>query len=197
MGKEKAAAPAPGAKIHLEAKYVIMPVVSRHSHPSCLEHTLVIPRFQKPQYKVPLAPTRPAGSLLPPLPALQRTQGSLNRWLGLFSHPCVQRNILCPLPPMPPQHHHLAHTPWVTLPSEPQQHPSTEHRYKGGLAKRSVADISGDHPHWQVSSSWAFPWTAPPPVRQSYVTCFGQCHIQVEAFNCQCQSSWTSATAGA
>lgn len=45
------------ANTHLETKCVIMPVLSQaHSHPSCSEHTLVITRFPKPQYKVPLYP---------------------------------------------------------------------------------------------------------------------------------------------
>lgn len=45
------------ANTHLEAKRVIMPLLSQaRSRPSCSEHTSVITRFQKPQHKVPLYP---------------------------------------------------------------------------------------------------------------------------------------------
>lgn len=164
---------------------MITPAASQaHSHASRLQHTLVITKFQKPQYKVPLAPTRPADNLLL-LPALPRTRGSLNRWLGLLSHPCTQRNILFPPPRIPPQHQLGAHTPRLPRPQSPQATaPSTGHRQGGGLGKSSTAAFV-------VATG---PGSSPPPghcqVRQSSVPCFGQHHIQVEASNGQCLALW-------
>lgn len=99
--------------------------------------------------------------------------------------------MLFPLPQKPPQHQHLVHPPWLPPLQPPGPlHPSTEHRCRGDLAKRSMGDISGGHQHGQLSSSRNSAVQPHPQVRQSYVPCFGQYHIQVEAFNCRCPAPW-------
>lgn len=149
---------------------------------------MVITRFQKPQYKVPLYPQGPqATSSCSPCPA--KDSGFPEQVAGPpLAHACRGHAVpaaseATPAPtPSPPS---------LAPPSQPPGplHPSTEHRCGGGLAKSSMGDINGGHQHGQLSSrnSAVQPH---PQVRQSYVPCFGQYHIQVEAFNCQCPAPW-------